>query len=401
MNIWDDILNYPILDTRSFGVSDSTLNVINSNPELSETFVQSHKGFILAPINFVLFLVIFLIGKLCIKYLKRYFKILQLEGKQFKIEGREIALWKLIKQVIYFLVIYSCFQSLNINNSNIDFGNVLAFEFFRVKSFYVAVYHIFLVILVVFIAKLLVNFLKLYFHKNISKRVQLDKGTEFVVIQLAKYVIYTIAIIILLRSFGLSIDLLLTGSAALLVGVGLGMQDIFKDFLSGLLLLFEGSNKVGDIIEIHNYNGEDNFIAQIKEINLRTSKVETRDSKTLIIPNSILTHQSVNNWSFSTSVIRFQIPITIHYGTDVELAKQLLTECAQSHPRVKNTQPVFVRLRNFGNNGLELDVVFWAEQNFYIDIYKSEIRFAIEKAFRENGIGFPYSQTDIHIKKDL
>ena len=400
MNIWDDILNYPIIDTRSFGVSDSTLNVIQNNPELAESFIQNSKGFILAPINIILFIIIFLIGKLCIKYLKRYFKILQIEDKQFKIEGREIALWKLIKQIIYFLIFYICFQSLNINNSNIDFGNVLAFEFIRVKSFYIAVYHIFLVILIIFVARLLVNFLKLYFHKSVSKRVQLDKGTEFVVIQLGKYVIYTISIIILLRSFGLSIGLLLTGSAALLVGVGLGMQDIFKDFLSGLLLLFEGSNKVGDIIEIHNYNGEANFIAQIKEINLRTSKVETRDSKTLIIPNSILTHQSVNNWSFSTNVIRFQIPVTIHYDADVELAKNILIESAQSHPRVKKTQPVFVRLRNFGSNGLEMDVVFWAEQNFYIDIYKSDIRFAIEKAFRANGIGFPYTQTDVHIKKD-
>ncbi|MFK8039159.1 MAG: mechanosensitive ion channel family protein [Crocinitomicaceae bacterium] len=386
MDIWDNILNFPILDTRK---------VI----EGADGFTEG-QGFIFAPINILLFVAIFVAGKLLLKYLKRYFKLLDLDNKQFKIEGREIALWKLIRQVVYFIVIYACFQSLNVNNDNIDFGNVLTFELIRIGTFHVAIYHIFLIALVFFVARIILNFLKLYLLKRVSKRTQLDQGTEFVIIQLAKYIIYTISIIVLLRSFGLSIDLLLGGSAALLVGVGLGLQDIFKDFLSGLLLLFEGSNKVGDIIEINNYNGEYNFIAKIKQINLRTSKVETRDNKTLILPNSVLTHQSVNNWSFNSSIIRFQIPITIHYNSDVELAKEILIQCAQSHPRVKNTQPVFVRLMDFGHNGLEMDLVFWAEQNFYIDIYKSEIRFAIEREFKKANIAFPYPQTDVHIKRD-
>ncbi len=385
-NIWDNVLNFPFIDTRK---------VLEDGTGYAEG-----EGFILAPINIILFVVIFLVGKLLIKYLKRYFKILQLDEKHLTIEGREFALWKLIKQIIYFLVFYCCFQSLNVNNNHIDFANVLTYELIRIEDFHLAIYHIFLIALVFFVARIILNFIKLYLLKRVTKRTQIDQGTEFVIIQLAKYIIYTIAIIVLLRSFGLSIDLLLGGSAALLVGVGLGMQDIFKDFLSGLLLLFEGSNKVGDIIEINNYNGESNFIAKIKQINLRTTKVETRDNKTLIVPNSNLTHQSVNNWSFSTSILRFQIPVTIHYNSDVELAKELLIQCAQAHPRVKNTQPVFVRLMNFGHDGLELDLVFWAEQNFYIDIYKSEIRFAIERAFKENNISFPYPQTDVHIKRE-
>lgn len=386
MNFWNKVFNFPIIDTRKVLEDGSGY--------------EAGSGFILSPINIIIFAAIVVIGKLLLKYLKRYFKLLHLDDKQFKIEGREITLWKLIKQIVYFLVIYACFQSLNVNNDNIDFANVLTYELIRVGTFHVAIYHIFLVALIFFVARIILNFLKLYLLKRVSKRTQIDQGTEFVIIQLAKYIIYTIAIIILLRSFGLSIDLLLGGSAALLVGVGLGLQDIFKDFLSGLLLLFEGSNKVGDIIEITNYNGEQNFVAKIKQINLRTSKVETRDNKTLILPNSVLTHQSVNNWSFNSSIIRFQIPITIHYNADVELAKEILVQCAQAHPRIKNTQPVFVRLMNFGHNGLEMDLVFWAEQNFYIDIYKSEIRFAIEREFREANITFPYPQTDVHIKRD-
>ncbi|MDX1348844.1 MAG: mechanosensitive ion channel [Putridiphycobacter sp.] len=386
MGLWDDILNFPLVDTRK---------VINEG-----TDTETITGFIFSPINIIVFVAIFLAGKLLLKYLKRYFKILQLDSKHLTIEGREIALWKLIKQVVYFIVFYACFQSLNINNTSIDFANVLTYELVRIGAFHLAIYHLFLTAFVLFIARIFINFIKLYLLKRVAKRAQIDQGTEFVIIQLAKYIIYTIAIIVILQSFGLSMSLLLGGSAALLVGVGLGMQDIFKDFIAGLLLLFEGSNKVGDIVEINNYNGESNFIAKIKQINLRTTKVETRDNKTLIIPNSTLTHQSVNNWSFSTSIIRFQIPVTIHYNSDVDLAKDILVQCAQAHPRVKNTQPVFVRLINFGKDGLELDLVFWAEQNFYIDIYKSEIRFAIEREFRKHNISFPYPQTDVHIKRD-
>ena len=171
--------------------------------------------------------------------------------------------------------------------------------------------------------------------------------------------------IIIIRSFGIGLDLLLGGSAALLVGFGLGLQDIFKDFLSGLLLLFENNTKVGDTIEISNYNGELNFVARIKEINLRTTKVETRDEKTLIIPNSILTHKSVNNWSYGANLTRFQIPISVHYNSDIEMVKALLVQCAQEHPKVKNTKPVFVRLMNFGDYGLELDLVFLGRNKIF------------------------------------
>ncbi|MFK8045023.1 MAG: mechanosensitive ion channel family protein [Crocinitomicaceae bacterium] len=386
MDFWNDFLNFALIDTRLY------------SGEGAEKIVT--KGFIFSPINIIVFAAIFLIAKVLIKYTKRYFKFLDLDSKHLTIEGREFALWKLIKQVIYFFAIYAAFQSLNINNNSIDFANVLTFELVRIGTFHLAIYHIFLIALVLFIARILINFIKLYLLKRVSKRAHIDQGTEFVIIQLAKYIIYTVAIIVLLQSFGLSMSLLLGGSAAFLVAVGLGMQDIFKDFLSGLLLLFEGSNKVGDIVEIKNHNGEANFIARIKQINLRTTKVETRDSKTLIVPNSTLTHQSVNNWSFNTSIIRFQIPLVIHYNADIDLAKELLVQCALAHPRVKNTQPPFVRLMNFGKNGLELDLVFWAEQNFYIDIYKSEIRFAIEREFRKHNIAFPYPQTDVHIKRD-
>jgi len=396
MKIWDNILNYPIIDTRTDVISDSTKIMLDNIPGV-DVIVDSG-GFIFAPINIFAFIVILFAGKIFLKYLKRSFKVLHLDNKQFKIEGREFALWKLIRQFVYFIIFYSCFHSLNINNEGIGLGNILVFDFVKIGDFHISVYHIFLVVVVFFIAKLVLNFLKIYLLKRVTKRTNLDKGTEYVIIQIAKYIIYTIAIITIIRSFGIDLNILFAGATALLVGIGLGLQDIFKDLLSGLLLLFEGTTKVGDIVELTNFNGNENSVATITEINLRTTKVKTREGKTLIVPNSILTHQTVNNWTFDDELTRFTISVSVAYDSDIELVKNILVKCASDHPKVKNTKPVFVRLLNFGNHGLEMDLVFWADQNFEIEIYKSEIRFKIINEFRVNQIEIPYPQQDIHLK---
>ncbi len=401
MNIWEDVLNYPIIDTRSNVLSDSTIAEIQNNSEIANLIdVEKTHGFIFSPINIIAFIVIFILAKIFIKYLKRYFRVLHLDDKQIKIEGQEFTLWKLTKQLVYLLMIYVMFQSLNINNYNISLSSLLVYDIVRIGPFHLAVYHIFYIAIIVFLARLAVNFAKLFLLKRVSKRTNLDKGTEYIIIQILKYVIYTVAIIVILRSLGISLNLLLTGATALLLGLGLGVQDIFRDFISGFLLLFEGSTKVGDVVELNSYKGatEEDFVATIKEINLRTSKVETTDGKTLIIPNSILTHQAVNNWTFDDDITRFKIKVSVAYGSDMNLVKQILVKCAQEHPKVKNTKPIFVRLLNFGNNGLELDLVFWADQNFYIENYKSEIRFAINEEFQKYGIVIPFPQSDVRIK---
>ena len=395
MHIWDDILNYPIIDTRTDVISDSTKMLLDKLPGVDVTIEGT--GFLFAPINIIMFVVIFLLGKIFLKYLKKYFKVLHIDDKQFKIEGREFALWKLIRQLVYFIMFFIGFQSMNINNEGINLGNILVFDFIRIGKFHISVYHIFLVVVVLFISKLVLNFLKIYLLKRVSKRTNLDKGTEYVIIQIAKYIVYTFAIIIILRSLGVSLDLFLGGATALLVGIGLGLQDIFKDFLSGLLLLFEGTTKVGDIIELTNFNGH-NSVATITEINLRTTKVKTREGKTLIVPNSILTHQSVNNWTYDDKLTRFTIPVSVAYDSNLDQVKEILIECASKHPKVKITKPIFVRLLNFGDYGLELDLVFWADQNFEIEIYKSEIRFSIIEEFNNKGIQIPFPQQDVYIK---
>lgn len=384
------IFNFPIIDWDTDPVLDEAGTLLSPAEDIF-TFTLG---------NILLIVIIYLVAKLFIKYTKRYFKALHLDEKQLRIEGKEIAIWKLFKQLVYLVTFYFCFLSLKISNPHLDLGHLMAYRFASLPNtnFHIAVYHIFLATALIFISRVSVNFLKVFVLKSIRRNDNIDKGTEYIYIQLAKYLVYTIAMVILLRSLGMNLDLFLTATTFLLVAVGLGLQGIFQDYFSGILLLVEGTIKVGDILEIENMKDSDNFVAKIIQINLRTSRVETRDEKVLVIPNSKLTQENVNNWSVGTPLTRFTIPVTVHYGADTELVQKLLIECAEAHPKVSRKNKPIVRLLHFGNYGLEMDLVFWADQTLLIEILKSDLRFAIDKAFRANNIEIPYPQNDVHFK---
>ena len=183
------------------------------------------------------------------------------------------------------------------------------------------------------------------------------------------------------------------------MALALGLQDLFKDLISGLVLLFEGAIKVGDIIEIKEGSESTlskSLVAKVLQINMRTTKIETRDSNIYIIPNSRLTREYVENWNFGSSLTRFSIPIRVAYGSDTELLKNLLVQAALSHPKVKKNKDILVRLLSFGENGLELDLLFYADQSWRIEIVKSEIRFEIDRLFRKNGVSIPFPQRVVH-----
>ncbi|MEO9532291.1 MAG: mechanosensitive ion channel domain-containing protein [Crocinitomicaceae bacterium] len=355
------------------------------------------EGLVVNPLHIVLGVSLYFIGLIAIKYTRRFFKSKEIVNKSITtLEGKEVPLWRLTRQFIWFLVVILFLKMLRIGNPELDFQKILAFEFFRFDKFHIAVYHIFVVSVVLIGGRVLMNFLRIYLQRRFKKREGIDQGTEFVYLQLTKYLLITVGIIVIMRSLGIDLNLFLTATAFLLVGLGLGLQDIFKDFFAGLLLLFEGSVKVGDVIEIDRFEGKDNFVATVTQINIRTSKVRTREDKTLIVPNSHLTFQKVHNWDDKNEFTRFSIPISVMYGQELEIVKKSLIEAAMAHPMVSKNHEVIVRLLNFGDNGLELDLVFWAKRSLNIEIHKSDIRFEIDRKFREHNIEYPYPQMDVH-----
>jgi len=231
----------------------------------------------------------------------------------------------------------------------------------------------------------------LFRAKNVGK---LEAGNLHSLLQIITYLIWIISILIILDTIGLELNVILAGSAALLVGVGLGLQNTFNDFISGIILLFEGTVKVGNILEIE---GE---VIKIEEIGLRTSEAITRDDITVLIPNSMITTSKVINWSHQSEKTRFNIKVGVAYGSDVELVLKLLRESAMEASNLIDDDTVNARFANFGNSSLDFEVLFYSESIFRIESLKSDVRKLINKKFMENKVTIPFPQLDLHIKSD-
>ena len=274
-----------------------------------------------------------------------------------------------------------------------DIKEILEYKIIQIGDYNLILYHILFVIFVIIITGIILWVTKKIFDRLVLKK-HINVGKKHAIYQIIKYFVWVIAIAIALESIGIKLTLLIAGSAALLVGLGLGLQSVFQDFISGVVILVESTIQVNDVIEV------EGFVGRVKEIGLRTSKVVTRDDIVTIIPNSKFTTERVINWSHTKRKTRFHINIGVAYGSDVELVREVLLECAAEQEEVENTPKPFVRFIDFGNSSLDFELFFWSVNNFFVENIKSDLRFLIDKKFRENKIQIPFPQRDIHIRTD-
>ncbi len=234
-------------------------------------------------------------------------------------------------------------------------------------------------------------FLKLV-RKIIDRKLEEeDKGKFKAIFSFLKYFIYIIVIIIALESLSVEVSVLLAGSAALLVGLGLGLQTLFQDILSGIFILLDKTLQVNDIVEI------EGKVGKVFEIRLRTTLAVTYGDRVLIIPNhKFLTH-SLYNWTQNGILTTEAINIGVAYGSDIEKVKQILIEVANEHLKVLNNKKPDVLFRDFGESALQFRLLFTINDSFTRLKIKSELRFSIDKKFREQHIKIPFPQRDVHI----
>lgn len=273
--------------------------------------------------------------------------------------------------------------------------NFFNFEIFHFNNHSLSIFEISSIAVIFMITKLILWLIsKAIFNK--TKLHNLDKGSAFSLFQIIKYLIWLIAIALMLEALGVKVTILLAGSAALLVGIGLGLQQTFNDILSGIILLFEHSVKVGDILEI------DGDRVIIQEIGLRTSKGMNVRQIVVIIPNSLITTNKVINWSHQTQKTLWNIDIGVAYGSDVDLVIKTLEESAVEHLEFSECEFKEVRFVNFGNSSMDFQLFFYSKNIIGIEKVKSDIRKIIYKKFNENKITIPFPQMDLHIKsKDI
>ncbi|NJO03690.1 MAG: mechanosensitive ion channel [Bacteroidia bacterium] len=249
-----------------------------------------------------------------------------------------------------------------------------------------------------FVQKLLDR--KLFYFRRV------DEGKKFAIKQIAKYLIYAVAIAIVFDRLHIG-SIMLTSFAGLFVGLGFGVQQTFNDLTSGLILLFEGSVKVGDIVKV------DDWAGRVTSIGVRYSVLQTRDDVVVIVPNSKLIVDKVTNYSGNTSITRFAVRVGVAYGSNVELVREKLLEAVENHPdiisdipdsaqddRWSDLEPPHVFFQDFGDNSLVFDVFFWTRQVWDVDRVRSDIRFAVDRLFRQHNITIAFPQRDVHLKID-
>ncbi|MCW3806151.1 mechanosensitive ion channel family protein [Plebeiibacterium marinum] len=269
--------------------------------------------------------------------------------------------------------------------------NILDFSLLELGNTQVKVYTLVIILVIYLLTRVVLRIInKALGQKRLFKG--LDDGTAYAVFQIIKYIVWLIAIGLILESIGVKLTLLIASSAALLVGVGLGLQQTFNDIISGIILLSERSIKLGDILEI------DGDIVKVQVIGIRTSKGLNRDEITVIIPNSLITTNKVINWSHQSKKTRFKINIGVSYGSNIEKVIKVLESSVLEHSKIYNKNLIEARLVDFGASSIDFQVLFYSEDIFEIERVKSDIRRIIYLRLQENEITIPFPQMDLHLK---
>jgi len=226
----------------------------------------------------------------------------------------------------------------------------------------------------------------------VLSRLNLAPGSAYATGTLLSYTLVGTGIVSTLSTLGVSWDKLQWLVAALSVGLGFGLQEIFANFVSGLIILFEKPVRIGDVVTIGNLSGT------VSRIRIRATTITDFDHKEIIVPNKTFVTDQLLNWSLSDTVTRVTIRIGVEFGSDLEQVRELLFQAARENPRVLKDPEPQVFFLNFGESRLEhelrLHVRDLGDRNPVID----EINRRVDREFRERGIVIAFRQLDVHLK---
>jgi small-conductance mechanosensitive channel len=225
--------------------------------------------------------------------------------------------------------------------------------------------------------------------ERILPRTRLDPGLRHSIAVGFGHVGVILAALLAIAVLGINLSHLALVAGALSVGIGFGLQNVVSNFVSGLILLAERPVKVGDYVMIGDKKGF------VRRINVRSTELETFERSTIIVPNSDLLSQAVTNWTHKDTIGRVDVQVGVDYGSDLDGVRKVLLACAEAHPDVTRQPAPFVLFREFGDSALVIEL-----RAFLFDVSKqlrvaSDLRFAIDRAFRDAGIAIPYPRREV------
>ena len=249
-------------------------------------------------------------------------------------------------------------------------------------------------LILLIIAFIVTDFVLKTIRRLYTNKMEGDDKLKFIsIFKFIKYFVYLLVILLTLRAGGVDITLLITASAALFVGLGLALQDLFQDIIGGIFIITDKSVQVGDIVET------EGKVGKIVEIKLRTTRAITRDDRVIIIPNHKFMKDIVYNYTQNNETTREEIRVQVAYGSNVDLVTEILISSLKSNNKVLKDPLPFVLFDDFGESGLSFSLHFYINETFLALKVKSDIRYVIDAEFRKNNITIPFPQRDVHLFK--
>lgn len=266
----------------------------------------------------------------------------------------------------------------------------LDFRLIDTENMSLTVSQVLLAILILFITRVVLMLAKRVKNKRTGGD-RSNSGRYHSLYLILSYFIWVIAILAAIQAMGVQLNVLLAGGAALMVGIGLGLQSLFHDFVSGIIMLIEGTIEVGDVIEV------DGVMGIVKKITLRNSIIITQSEYEMIIPNHFFVSEKVINWTHDVDNSRFSVSVGVAYGTNTQKVIEILEKCPMQFDGVSDSPKPFARFEGFGDSSLDFKLYFWCSKPFQIEPIKGKIRLMIDQEFRDNDIRIPFPQRDVHM----
>ncbi|CBN58155.1 conserved membrane hypothetical protein [Kamptonema sp. PCC 6506] len=220
----------------------------------------------------------------------------------------------------------------------------------------------------------------------------INRGAQEAIAIITKYSLIAIGTIVLLQIWGLDLSSLTILASVLGVGIGFGLQDIAKNFGSGLVIILERPIQIGDFVEVGEYKGI------VERIGGRSTVIRTLDRVSIIVPNSRFLETELINWNHDNPVSGVRLPIGVSYNSDVNAVKTALLEAGTGHPDVLSVPPPQVLFKGFGDSALNFELRVWTAQPSKQFLIKSDLYYRIEANLRQHKIEIPFPQRDLNIR---
>ncbi len=300
---------------------------------------------------------------------------------------------RVVSLFFWFYFVVRVLQMLRVNEDFFAWGKKVFTAKKMIGEASLSLQSIVIFVFVIWLSLFLSKLVRFILEKDVFVRVQASKGTPGTIIMLVRIAMITGGFFLAAAAAGMELTNLSIVLGAFSVGIGFGLQNIFNNMVSGLILAFERPINVGDTVEV----GE--VMGTVKNIGLRASRVKSFDGAEMIVPNGMLISDILINWTLSDSDRRMDIRVGVAYGTDPRAVMQIMKEVARQHELVRKEPEPMALFIDFAESSLNFRMLAWVDIENKLDV-ESELKMAINARLKEAGIEIPFPQRDLHIRSD-